>query len=231
MGDRYTLTVKSEILSTRFNAELPVDFKPRYNAAPTQLLPVITQGSGGFSFFHWGQIPGWSKNKTISDKLIFAGKETLEEKASARNALLQRRCIIPVDGYYDWKRISKKGRVAHRIIFGDQEIVALAGIWEEFEDEKENVKHTFRIITTEANEVIRPMNNRMPAVIEKHNELLWLDNTTELPQLMGLLKPYPGNKISMYSVSPKIEDTKNEGGSLIEPFAPADQFGNYSLFD
>ncbi|HNP19904.1 MAG TPA: SOS response-associated peptidase [Fulvivirga sp.] len=231
MGDRYTLTVDAETLSARFDAEVSSDIKARYNAAPTQLLPVITQGSSGFSFFHWGQIPGWSKNKTISNKLIFAELETLEEKFSTKNALAQRRCLIPIDGYYDWKRISKKGRVAHRIVFGEQEIVALAGIWEEFEDEQEKIMHTFRIITTTANETIGQMNSRMPVVLGKNNESLWLDNKAELPQLMEILLPYPDNKISMYSVSPKIENPANEGPSLIKPFAPADQFGNYSLFD
>lgn len=230
MGDRYTITASRESLKERFNIEVSDWYEPKYNAAPTQLLPVITSNSQGLSLFHWGQIPGWSKNKTISGKLIFAEAETIMEKASSRIALQSRRCLIPADGYYDWKKISKKGRVAHRLIFGNNEIVGFAGLWEEFEDEKEEIAHTFKIITTVANEVIAPMNNRMPAIIGKADEKSWLDGNTTSEQALELLKSYPSSSTSMYSVSPKIEqDIDNE--YLIKPFAPADQYGNYSLFD
>lgn len=230
MGDRYTISASIEALKKRFGVEVGDWYQPRYNAAPTHLLPVITQGSQGLSMFHWGQIPGWSKNKTISGKLIFAEQETLMEKASSKIALQSRRCLIPADGYYDWKKISKKGRVAHRLIFGNNDIVGFAGLWEEFEDDKEEVAHTFKIITTAANGVIAPMNHRMPAIIAAADEKAWLDQNTTAEKALELIKSYPASSTSMYSVSPKIEqDIDNE--YLIKPFAPADQFGNYSLFD
>jgi putative SOS response-associated peptidase YedK len=230
MGDRYTISAPIEALQKRFGVEVGDWYEQRYNAAPTQLLPVITQGSKGISMFHWGQIPGWSKNKTISGKLIFAEQETLMEKTSSKIALQSSRCLIPADGYYDWKKISKKGRVAHRLIFGNNDIVGFAGLWEEFEDDKEEVAHTFKIITTAANGVIAPMNHRMPAIIAAADEKAWLDQNTTAEKALELIKSYPASSTSMYSVSPKIEqDIDNE--YLIKPFAPADQFGNYSLFD
>ncbi len=231
MGDRYTLTANADQLSVRFNKELADWYQPKYNAAPTQLLPVLTQMSDGFSFFHWGQIPEWSKNKTISGKLIFTEKSGLLEKASSKMALQSHRCLIPIDGYYDWKKISKKGRVAHRVVFGNNEIVGLAGIWEEFEDENGTVNHTFKIITTMANEALKSMNPMMPVIIDKTDEATWLSGETDSQIAFGLLKQYPSNKTSIYSVSPRIEDVTIDNKSLIDPFAPADQFGNYSLFD
>jgi putative SOS response-associated peptidase YedK len=231
MGDRYTLTANAEKLQDRFNIKVPEWYKPRYNVAPTQLLPVITQKSEGLSLFHWAQIPDWSKDKTISTKLLVVDKETLLLKASTKIALKTRRCLIPADGYYDWKKISKKGRVAHRVTFNDKSIVGFAGIWEEFEDDKEEVTHTFKIITIESNDVIKSMNHRMPAIIKKENETLWLSDSVEEMEIMNIIQQFDSTKTNMYSVSPKIENINIDTPELINPFAPADQFGNYSLFD
>ncbi|QSE97060.1 SOS response-associated peptidase [Fulvivirga lutea] len=231
MGDRYTITALASVLSQRFNVEVTSGYKPKYNAAPTQLLPIITQGSKGISYFYWGQIPDWSNNKPLSNKLLFGSIEEITQKASLAKSLTQTRCIIPMDGYYEWKRISKKGRVAHRIIFGDNEIIGVAGLWEEFEGDEGEMHHTFKILTTSANEAIEPMNTRMPAIIERDKEEEWLKSNASAEELISMISPYPANKIHIYSVSPKIEDIKNEGEHLIKPFAPADQFGNYSLFD
>lgn len=231
MGDRYTITAGADVLKQRFNLDVPERFQPRYNAAPTQILPVVTAGSKGISFFYWGQIPERSKNRSISTKLIMVDKETLTTKLSSREALLKNRCIVPADGYYDWKKISKKGRVPHRFIFGKNEIVSFAGIWEEFEDDEENIVHTFRIVTTEANRVVAPLNTRMPAVLTKDSEKAWLDRESSEEQLLEQLTPYPSEKMGIYTVSPGISDLSNDSPSLLRPMAPADQFGNYSLFD
>lgn len=231
MGDRYTITKNAKQLSERFGIDVPERYEPRFNAAPTQVLPIITQGSQGLSFFYWGQIPERSKNKTIGTKLIHADKETLTEKISSRKALMSSRCIIPSDGFYGWKRISKKGRVPHRFIFGNDLAVSYAGIWEEFEDDEENVVHTFKIITTPCNDLVSDISNRMPAVLTPDTEKIWLNPDTPEDMLIDLLQIYPSDKMGCYTVSPRIGDVNNEGASLIQPTAAADQFGNYSLFD
>lgn len=231
MGDRYTITALASTLAQRFGIEVPSGYKPRFNAAPTQLLPIITQGTSGLSFFYWGQIPDWSKNKTLSTKLLFAEKEQIEDKTSLKSALQYHRCLIPVDGYYEWKRISKKGRVAHRLVFGNNEIVGIAGLWEEFEDDEGQMQHTFKIITTKANSTVENLNKRMPVVVSKENEKLWMSKSTDFNEILPLLSELKSNNINMYTVSPKIDDPKNEGEHLVKPFAPTDQFGNYSLFD
>ncbi|MEQ8927236.1 MAG: SOS response-associated peptidase [Fulvivirga sp.] len=231
MGDRYTLTVLASELAQRFNVEVTSGYKPKYNAAPTQLLPIITKSSQGISYFYWGQIPDWSNNKALSSKLLFTEIEHITQKTSLSKAITQTRCIVPMDGYYEWKRISKKGRVAHRIVFDNNSIVGVAGLWEEFEGEDGDMLHTFKILTTEANSAIDSMNNRMPAIIDTDKEEAWLNSHASTEELVAMISSYPSNKIHIYSVSPKIEDIKNDSEFLIKPFAPADQFGNYSLFD
>ncbi|UII24980.1 SOS response-associated peptidase [Fulvivirga maritima] len=231
MGDRYTITSSSEALASRFNVDIPEAYAPNYNAAPTQILPLITQGSKGLSFFYWGQIPGWSKNKAISNKLLFADMETLSEKAITQKALLSRRCIVPADGFYGWKQVSKKGKIPYRVIFENKNIVSFAGLWEEFEDDNENIVHTFKLITSPANSSILPMSTRMPVIMTEKEENVWLNNESTEEELLETLKPYPADKMKTYSVSPKISDTSVNEPALIEPMAPADQFGNYSLFD
>lgn len=231
MGDRYTITADHDALQERFEVEIPDRYAPRYNAAPTQILPVITQNSKGLSFFYWGQIPEWSKNKTISPKLIYAESESILEKATTKKALSAHRCIVPLDGFYGWKKVSKKGKIPHRFIFGDKGIRSCPAIWEEFEDEEGHSVQTFKLITIAANKVVGEVSDRMPIIFEKEQEKIYLSDSTDLDAIIALFQPYPNDKMGSYTVSPQFSNTENEGPALIKPFAPADQFGNYSLFD
>lgn len=231
MGDRYTITADQEALEKRFGVEIPDRYEPRFNAAPTQILPVITQNSKGLSFFYWGQIPEWSKNKAISPKLIYAESEKIGEKATNKMALKSHRCIVPLDGFYGWKKVSKKGKIPHRFIFGDKEIRSCPAIWEEFEDDEGQSVQTFKLITIAANKVVGEVSDRMPVIFEKPQEELYLSDSEDLEAIAELFKPYPNDKMGSYTVSPQFSNTENEGPALIKPFAAADQFGNYSLFD
>lgn len=229
--ERYTIAVDKNTIAVRFQLEDAEGYQPRYNAGPTQILPVIIPGSAGLSFFYWGQLPERAKNRSISQKLIYAEAESVATKPTWQEALLSNRCLIPIDGFYDWKRITKKGRVAHRIIFNQDEVRGFGGLWEEFENDDGERVHTFKILTTEANAVVQPMSPRMPLVLSQEAESIWLDKNVELESLLTTLKVYPTADMHAYSVSPKIEDPKLDSALLIKPFAPADQFGNYSLFD
>ncbi len=232
MVERYTLTSNADELSSRFNAELSPSYEPLYNIAPTSLVPVITNTTQeGFSFFYWGLMPDWSKNKSISGKLINAEAELLLDKSSYRRALKQRRCIIPADGFYLWKQVSKKSKIPSRVFFDDNKIFGIAAIWDEFEDEQGNDVHTFTIITTEANEIVSDLGPRMPAILSPENESLWLNNELPDEQWVGLLQPHSGEGMGSHTVSPKLNQITYNGADLINPAPPADQFGNYSLFD
>lgn len=231
MCQRYTITASTGTLRTRFNVVVPDAFEQRYNAAPTQILPVITnQNPGGFSLFHWGLISNLAKNKSISLKLINTRAETLEEKTPFRNALRFRRCLVPADGFYEWKTLGKKTRVPYRIVLGKGEIFSFAGLWEEFEDNEGEMNHSFTIITVPAYAPVSQIHHRVPAMLTKDKEQLWLDDSLTDEEHLQLLQPVDSSKINMFTVSPKVNNLKHDSPSLIEHAPPADQFGNYTLF-
>jgi putative SOS response-associated peptidase YedK len=232
MIDRYSLTASAERITERFSAEFPGSFEPNYNAAPTHLLPVITGTSPtGISTFYWGTSPQWGKNKALSEKIINVRCEQFAERTSLRKALMKTRCIIPADGFYAWKKAGKKTMIPYRFIAKDQEVFSMAGLWEEYEDTDGNEYHTFTVITTAANEIVSTIYDRMPAILNKSTEKIWLDGSTSEEELMQLLKSYPSQEMNLYSVSPGIIDSNANVPSLIIPAPPADQFGNLTLFD
>ncbi len=232
MCGRYTVIAKAEEIEKRFNIEVPSTYLPRYNAAPTQILPVITnENPEGLSFFNWGLIPKWAKDKTISSKLINARAETISEKASFKNALKQRRCLVIADGFYEWKRVSKKSKIPYRILLESKELFAFAGLWEEYEDEDQNQVHTFSIVTTTANATISKIHERMPVILEPKSEQIWLSSSASTEEHLNLLKPYNDTEMEYYSISPMVNSVVNDSPNLILPAPPADQFGNLTLFD
>ena len=118
MCGRYSLAKSKIELEDRFQAEMLEDFKPRYNIAPSQLVPVITSDSPkGFSHFYWGITPAFAKNKPVANKLINARAETITEKVSFKNAFKKHRCLVPADGFYEWKKVGKKTKVPYRFVF------------------------------------------------------------------------------------------------------------------
>lgn len=232
MVERYSLTVTAEKIRERFSADVPDFYKQRFNAAPTQLLPVITAtDKKGISLFYWGTSPIWSNNKAPAEKVINVREETLADKPALKKAMMKMRCIVPADGFYGWKRIGKKTLIPHRFVLQDQPIFSMAGIWEEFEDEDGNPVHTFMILTTPANKLVASVSERMPVILDKSGEQIWLNQNATEQELLKLLVGYPPSKMNLYTVSPGINEIRNDVPSLIIPSPPADQFGNLTLFD
>ena len=232
MLERYSLTATSIQLSERFSVDIPESYKPRYNVLPSQLLPVITHESPkGISFFYWGLAPGWAKNKSISEKIINARAEQINERPVLKKNLMQHRCIIPVDGFYGWKKIGKKSTVPYRFVLHTKELFSLAGLWEEYDDENGELYHTFTIITCQANDLVSAVQERMPAILDRPAEKIWLNVQSSAEELLPLLAPYPSSKMDCYTVSPRINSIVNDDATLILPAPPADQFGNLTLFD
>lgn len=232
MCGRYTIIAKAEEIEKRFNVEVPESYTPKYNAAPTQILPVITNESPeGLSFFNWGLIPQWAKNKSISSKLINARSETLAEKASFKNALKHRRCLVISDSFYEWKRSSKKSKVPYRILLNTKELFTFAGLWEAYEDEDQHMVHTFTIITTTANSLISKIHDRMPVILDPESEQTWLSSKVSTEDHLSLLNPYPEQNMDHYTISPMVNNVNNDNPQLIIPTPPADQYGNLTLFD
>lgn len=232
MIDRYSLTVSASILSERFSVEVPNHYIPRYNAAPTQLLPVITSsGSSGISWFYWGRPPHFARNKNLSEKIINLPVETLRERPVFKKAMTQNRCIIPADGFYVWKKVGKKTSIPHRVTEVAQKPFSFAALWEEFEDEDGSMVHAFTIVTVESNELVTPINDHMPAILMKTEENIWLNPASTEVELTNVLKAYPANKLGLYTVSSLINNPLKDHPSLIIPAPASDQHGNLTLFD
>ena len=232
MFDRYSLTASSKNVAERFSVEVPEFYKPRYNAAPSQLLPVITSsGRQGLSWFYWGRPPQFARNKNLGEKIINLAVETLQDKPVLKKALIRHRCIIPADGLYGWKKIGKKTAIPHRFTVTDQEIFSFAGLWEEFEDEDGATLHTFTIITVKSNDLMSATTERMPVIFNKAQEDRWLSNEPSESELISMLMSYPSSKMSVYTISPDISNPKNDYPSIIIPTPASDQHGNLTLFD
>jgi len=232
MIERYSIGVTSKQLADRFEIEESTVHRAKYNAAPSQLLPVITQETPrGVSFFYWGQPPGWAKNKAPAEKIINVRVEQILEKPVLRKNLAQHRCIIPADGFYAWKKIGKKTLIPWRFSLKNKGIYAMAGLWEEYDDEEGNSFHTFTILTTTSNAPVSAVCERMPVILEVINENHWLDKTSTESELISLLVAIPNDQLDGFAVSPQLNTLSFDRPSLILPVPPADQFGNLTLFD
>jgi putative SOS response-associated peptidase YedK len=232
MIERYSVGASSTQLATRFEVEEPLAHRARYNAAPSQLLPVITQEIPyGVSFFYWGQPPGWAKNKAPAEKIINVRAEQILEKPVLRKNLMQHRCLIPSDGFYAWKKIGKKTLIPWRFSFKNKGIYSIAGLWEEYDDEDGNSFHTFTIITTPSNEFVSSVCERMPVILEASKERDWLNTTSAESDLVSMLVAIPNDQMDGFAVSPQLNSLSFDRPSLVLPVPPADQFGNLTLFD
>ncbi|MCH7397113.1 SOS response-associated peptidase [Belliella sp. DSM 107340] len=231
MCGRYSLSKSKIELEERFQAEMLGDFNPRFNIAPTQLLPVLTSESPkGFSFFYWGITPDFAKNKPVSQKFINARSESINQKISFKSSFEKRRCLIPADGFFEWKKVGKKTKTPYRFTLSDEGLFAFAGIWEEFENDKGESNHTFLILTTEANGIVKDVHDRMPVILKKEDEKKWLDPYTTEEELIDMLIPYQAIEMITYSVSPLVNQVNNDTASVLKKTSPMDQFGNYTLF-
>ena len=175
MCGRFQLSVKGRHISERSNVEVFDEFyKPNYNCAPSQKLPVITNTEPEkLSYFKWGLIPFWAKDPRIGFKLINTRAESIAEKPSFRTAFKKRRCLVPANGFYEWKKDQNK--TPYRIHFNRDELFAMAGIWETWKDGEDKLVHTFSIITTMPNALMEPIHQRMPVILPKEEEQRWLE--------------------------------------------------------
>ncbi len=230
MITRYSLTATADVLQAKYKAEVPERYKPIYNAAPTHLLPVITHDSQkGFSFFYWGAPPEWARNKALGEKIINVRTETLAEKTALRKKLLAHRCIVPADGFYEWKRIGKKTNIPYRFTLADKELFAIAGMWEEYENEAGETNHTFTILTVPASAADSAIAARIPFVLSPESVHDWL-NASQEDVIMNILSN-PVTGFEHYSVSSLINSPDRNDKLAIMPSPPADQYGNLTLFD
>jgi putative SOS response-associated peptidase YedK len=220
MCARYTLTEEIVLILKRLLVKTPPrDFTPRYNIAPSQNAPVIlNEQEKSLQFLRWGLVPSWAKDPAIGYKLINARAESIAEKPSFRAAFQKRRCLIPADGFYEW-RLESDGRTKTpmRVRLKSKEPFTFAGLWETWKDPQEKEIRTFTIITTEPNEILQPIHNRMPVMMKAEDEEAWLDPQADLKHLVKVLSPYPEKEMEAYAVSKWVNSPKHDSPDCIEP--------------
>ena len=202
-----------EGIGERFQIEIEFpDLKPNYNVAPSQDVPVILKHcSNHLALFRWGLIPYWAKDPSIGHKMINARAETIDEKPSFKTCLQRKRCLIVADGFYEWKKEGSTKR-PHRITLKDQGLFGFAALWDTWKSPTGELINTCTIITTTPNELMEPIHNRMPVILPRDVESVWLDqNITDSHLLKSLLTPYPPDKMMAYEVSPFVNSVKNNG--------------------
>lgn len=232
MIDRYSITATSSDVAERFSVDVPEFYKAHYNASPTHLLPVITSSTPqGLSLFYWGTAPEWAKNKSLSEKIINLRSEDFPEKPAFKKAMRKHRCIVPADGFYGWKKVGKKTSIPYRFIFKSQNLFSFPAIWEEFEDTEGNQIQTFAIITSQSDKLVNTIQERMPVILSRESEKVWLDKETTDDVLMKIISSSETREMNYYPVSPRISQQDVDVPSLIVPTPPSDQHGNLTLFD
>jgi putative SOS response-associated peptidase YedK len=202
MCGRFSIVKKAEDIEQRFSAKLD---KSQYvinpNASPTQKLLVMTSNNKEeIQFYHWGLMMPWAKELKEMSKLFNLRSETLLEKPVFGNLLQKQRCLVIADAFYEWKKEDKL-KTPYRITVGDAKIFCFAGVWNQWKNSGGVLFHTFTIITTQPNNLIKSIHDRMPVILDEKNEKYWLNEAVTPTEAMDFLRPFPENEMSMSIVN------------------------------
>ena len=220
MCGRFTLHTPAAQIRESFNLpDLPArELKPRYNIAPSQDVAIIRDTGTGREMVmaRWGLIPGWSKESRTKYSTINARIESVAEKPTYRTPFKRRRCLIPADGFYEWKQ-DAGNKVPHHIRMQDGKVFAFAGLWDHWEGEDADIE-SCTIIVMPANEVMQPIHERMPAIIAQQDYDVWLDSSvTDKQEIMQYLNSVPSIQLTAYPVSTRVNSAKNNDEGCIRP--------------
>lgn len=232
MCGRYSLAKSKEDLQKRFAVQIKGNFSPQYNIAPMQNCAVITnQHPNDLQLFKWGLIPSWSIDNTTGMNMINAKAETVYQKIPFKHIVKNQRCLVLSDGFFEWKK-EGKNKVPYRFNLNSDEPFAFAGLWDSWKNEEtDEVVNSFTIITTEANKMVRSVHDRMPVILRKDLERLWIASDVTESQASSLLKPYDSETMYSYAVHRSVNDARNNTPECIQAapkFYPGETM---SLFD
>lgn len=229
MCGRSSLTVTEKELEKRFNASFYSEDLERYNPlpnfnmAPTQNLPVITDADPDhINLYRWGLIPFWAKDEKIGYRMINARMETVAEKPAFRQAFRQRRCLWPVDGYYEWIARGKE-KIPYRVILKDKGVYSLAGLWETWKNEQGEKVFSFTILTQPATPSMEFLHHRMPVILPREMEFDWLDPDLDPEDFLHNLPPFGTGQLEVYRVSQEVNNVRNNRRELIAPVTETNQ--------
>lgn len=219
MCGRFTLTADiADVMNTFSVDSKNYEYTPRYNIAPSQTISVITNYNGhrALEAYRWGLVPRWAKDIKIGFKMINARAETLKTKPAFRNLLSRNRVVIPADGFYEWKKMGDE-KQPYRFQLKGQRIYGFAGLYDEWTDPNGDKLRSCTIITTQPNELVQNVHDRMPVILDNSSVNEWLDpDITKSEQVLRLLQPYPADSMVSYPVSRAVGNVHNTDASLIE---------------
>jgi putative SOS response-associated peptidase YedK len=214
MCGRYSFTLPPEAIRELFRVVTGLNLQPRYNIAPTQIVPVIglePSGERALKMFRWGLIPWWSKAMPSGPPLINARSEGIADSKMFGEAFQKRRCLVPADGFYEWnKDKGLKDKTPWRIVDRDRPALAFAGVWEGWRNPEGEIVRSFAIITTNSNDKLAHIHDRMPVILKREDEDAWLDPKNTEPKLLSLLAPYDRTKTEVYRVDMRVNSVKND---------------------
>jgi putative SOS response-associated peptidase YedK len=217
MCGRFTLHTPTAQIEEAFHLHSGLELKPRYNIAPSQDIPIIrdTENEREMAMARWGLIPGWSKESRSKYSTINARIESVAEKPTYRTPFKKRRCLIPADGFYEWKTVNGI-KIPHHIRMKNSKVFAFAGLWDHWEDEEGSIE-SCTIIVMPSNEVMKPVHERMPAIIAPAHYDLWLDSRiVDKQEIMHYLSPGPSSQLTAYPVSTWVNTPKNNDERCIK---------------
>ena len=221
MCGRFVLTTDGDVIQTAFNlTTMPDMLTPRFNIAPSQPIAVITnEQSDTLTFHKWGLIPSWSKDPAIGNRMINARSETAAEKPSFRAAFRRRRCLIPADGFFEWHQLADRKQPMF-IYLKDQPVFAFAGLWEVWYSPEGDEIRSATILTTEPNDFMATIHNRMPVILPPEDYEAWLVPDEQDPaDLQSLMRPFAADQMAAYPVSTFVNRPSNDTPETIEPLA------------
>jgi putative SOS response-associated peptidase YedK len=199
----------------------------RYNIAPTQDAAVVRHAPEGraLDFLRWGLVPSWAKDNSMAARMINARAETVAEKPSFRSAFRKRRCLVPADGFYEW-RGPKGAKQPYRILSADGGMFAFAGLWERWDRGGGEPLESFTIITTAANSKLTPVHARMPVILDPVDFDLWLSPDLAANEALTLLRPAPDSAVDFHAVNKHVNNARNDDPGCIERLPDGDPAGD-----
>jgi putative SOS response-associated peptidase YedK len=228
MCGRYRLTRHREIVEEHFGVEIEGDMPPRFNIAPTQEVATVRQNRDTperrFGWMKWGLIPYWAKDASLSFKMINARAETAAQKPAFSEALKNRRCLIPADGFYEWQKTGK-AKQPFCFTLADDGVFALAGLWDRWKNAEGETIETCSILTTTPNRLLEDVHDRMPVILRPEDYELWLDpGEHRVEPVTELLKPFDSARMKRYPVSTRVNSVTNDDAECAAPVQPLGLF-------
>ena len=222
MCGRFTLSTPVQTLAELFDVKEKAALPPRYNIAPTDPVLAVRVPSESanreLALLRWGFVPAWAKEIGVGNRMINARSETVATSPAFRAAFRRRRCLIPADGFYEWQRL-ERGKQPFFIHMRDEQPFAFAGLWEIWEGGDGAVVESCTIITTEPSDLVRPVHDRMPVILDPEHYELWLDPRQKPDRLQALLRPYAADKMVAEPVSTVVNNPANDVPECIAPLA------------